>query len=354
MTNRNISPFTFFERAAAAHRPAHAFQGRTRAEFARWKKTLLPKVLATLGHQPKKMPPRPQLLAEWREEGLIKQRWVIDVQPNLAAIVLVYRPADLPKDERRPAILCCHGHGLFGKDSVMGIGTNDTRRTDIEEHNYDYGRQMARCGFVTFALDWMGFGERDSRNTPSYKNLFGDRDPCNIHFLCATMLGTTVLALNCHDASRATDFVCSMPFVDAERLGVMGLSYGGTMTTWMMLTDKRFVAGDIICYAGPFHEIAYRVYNVCGSQVTPGLFELCDLADLQGLIAPKPLLVEIGVHDGCFQVDAAYNDHFKGVKRIYKAAGTSDRLELDLFAGPHAWGANKSLGFFRKHFGIDP
>jgi len=264
LTDRNLSPFTYFERIAAAHRPAHTFKGRTRSEFSRWKKSLLPKVLATLGHPPKNVPLRPKLLAEWREEGLIKQRWVINVQPNLAATVLVYRPADLPRGERRPAILCCHGHGLFGKDAVMGIGTNADRRTNIEEHNYDYGRQMARYGFVTFSLDWLGFGERDSRNTPSFKDLFSERDPCNLHFLCATMLGTTILALNCHDASRATDFVCSMPFVDPNRLGVMGLSYGGTMTTWMMLTDHRFAAGDIICYSGPFNEIADRVYIVCG------------------------------------------------------------------------------------------
>ena len=31
------------------------------------------------------------------------------------------------------------------------------------------------------------------------------------------------------------------------------------------------------------------------------------------------------------------------------AAGVSEKLELDLFAGEHMWGGNKSVGFFRKN-----
>lgn len=353
MTDRNIDPFTYYDQMGASHRPRHAFAGKTRPQFDRWKRALRPKVLASLGRMPEKVPPKPKLLAQWRQDGLVKQRWVIDVQPNLSAIVLLYRPADMPKHERRPAILCCHGHGPFGKDAVMGLRSSPNRAANIDDFNYDYGLRMAQAGFITYALDWLGFGERDSRCNPHYKDLFADRDPCNIHYLMATMLGTTVLAGNCHDASRVTDWVCTLPFVDRKQLGVMGLSYGGTMTTWMMLTDHRFVAGDIICYAGPFHDFAFRIYNICGSQITPGLFELCDLPDLQGLIAPKPLLIELGIQDTTFHIDYTLNDHFDKIKRIYKAAGAAESLDLDLFAGGHAWGGNKSLAFFRSAFGLD-
>lgn len=352
MTDRNLSPYVYFERLAASHKPRHAFKGTTKAQFSTWKRTLAPKVLATLGDWPKKVPPHPQLLAEWSEHGLIKQRWVIDVQPGLAAVLLVFRPEDMAPREKRPAILCCHGHGQFGKDSPMGIASDDDRAAEIKRFNYDYGLQMARDGFVTYALDWLGFGERASDRKPN--NVAPERrDKCNIHYLCATMLGTTILAMNCHDAARATDFVCTLPFVDPKRLGVMGLSLGGTMTTWVMLTDPRFTAADMICYFGPFYDIAYRTYNVCGSQVTPRLFELCDTPDLHGLIAPKPLLVEVGVHDDCFKIDHSLNKHYRQLQRIYKAAGAADKLELDLFPGNHAWGANKSTAFFRNALGFD-
>lgn len=344
---RNLNPFTFFESLAAEHKPQHAFTGQTPAQFKAWQKATLPRVLATLGSAPRKVNPNPELLSEWAEDGLIKQRWVIDVQPNLSAVVLIFRPANLAPGEKRPAILCCHGHGPLGKNGPMGLAYDGPSQSNIKGHNYDYGRQMAQKGFVTYALDWLGFGERDSRNKPHYYSGLEGRDPCNVHYLCATMLGTSMLALNLHDAARATDLVCQQPFVDAGNLGVMGLSLGGTMTTWAALADARFKAANIICYAGPWHEIAYRTYNVCGSQVTPGVFGLVDVSDLQGLIAPRPLLLEVGLADSCFESDHSLQNA-RAVERIYKAAGASDRFDTDVFPGEHAWGGRKSDAFFKK------
>ena len=349
-THRTIDPYTFFERAGKAHTPKEAFAGRTGAQFKAWKKRVLPKVLATLGNRPAKVRPNPELMVEWEEDGLVKQRWVIDTQAGLSAILLLYRPAELKRGERRPAVLCCHGHGPDGKDSVMGIGSSPARAQTIAQFNYDYGLQMAKAGFVTYAIDWLGFGERSMKQTPhSREQALGGRDECNINYLCATLLGTTPLAINCHDGSAATDFVCSQKHVDQSNLGVMGLSQGGTMTVWMALTDKRLKAADVICYAGPFYDFCFRRYNCCGSQITPGLFELVDTPELHGLIAPRPLLVEIGIHDTCFHVDHSYSRHYRRIEGIYKAAGCADLLELDLFPGEHSWGANKSESFFRKH-----
>ena len=353
MSTRNLNPYTFFAQISAGHTPTHTFSGRTKQQFQAWKRTTLRKVLATLGRKIAKVNPRPQLVVEWQEHGLIKQRWLIDTQPGLSASVLLFRPLDIKRGQKRPAILCCHGHGPFGKDAVMGIACDTARAANIKQHNYDYGLQMAQAGFVTYSLDWLGFGERSSQRKPHTTAAIAKRDPCNIHYLCATMLGTTVLALDCHDGSAATEFVCAQPFVDPRRLGVMGLSFGGTMTTWMMLTDPRFAAADIIGYSSTFHAMTYQNYNSCGSQITPGLFELVDMADLQGLIAPKPLLLEVAIHDSCFLIDPVMDKHWPQLERIYKTAGAADAITLDLHPNEHAWGANKSLAFFRDHLKAD-
>ena len=136
--------------------------------------------------------------------------------------------------------------------------------------------------------------------------------------------------------------------MDAERIGVMGLSFGGTMTTWMSICDERIKAADIICYSDRFADFGMRDNNFCGSQITPGIYELCDVPDLHGLIAPGPLLVEIGVYDDCFKVDSAMSC-FGEVEKIYAAAGASDKLELDLFEGGHQWSGKKSFDFFSKN-----
>ncbi|MCC6579669.1 MAG: prolyl oligopeptidase family serine peptidase [Phycisphaeraceae bacterium] len=353
-TRRTIDPYAFFCNRALEHKPQAAFAGKTKADFEKWKKQTLPQVLATLGDRPAKVKPKPELMVQWEEDGLIKQRWVIDTQPGLSAVLLLFRPAGMKRGEKRPAILCCHGHGPHGKNAIMGVLTPQQIASDVTPLNYDYGLQMAKQGFVTFAIDLLGFGERSSRQKPhTHGDHIGARDECNINYLCATLLGTTPLAINTHDNSAAIDFVCDQPFVDPDRLGVMGLSQGGTMTTWMALTDERLKAVDILCYAGPFYDIAFRTYNVCGSQVAPSLYKLVDVGDLQGLIAPRPLLVELGIYDSCFHVDHTLNLNYRQIESIYKTAGCRDLLDLDLFPGPHAWGANKSVGFFGKHLAAD-
>jgi dienelactone hydrolase len=337
-----------FQEIARHHTPTNRFKGRTVSDFQQWKKTTYPKVLATLGDSPKKVPLRPELMAEWEHDDLIKQRWLIDVHPYISATFLVARPKDLAKGEKRPAILCCHGHGQFGKEPVMGNDTSSELRTSIANHSYNYGHVMAKKGFVTFAIDWMGFGERNDSQKPNFLNVAVGRDWCNLYYLHATMLGTTSIALNVSQGKAATDFACTLPFVDANRLGVMGLSGGGTMTLWMSLCDRRFKASEIICYSDLWAYFGIRDINYCGMQVAPGLYKLVDLPDLQGLLAPRPLLVDIGANDTCFKVDTAMTC-FKRVSAIYAAAGASDRLELDLHPGEHGWGGNRSEEFFGKY-----
>lgn len=351
--SRNLDPRQFYEATAAQHTPALTFDPDHGTAFQAWKQQTLPRVLETLGDTPAAVDPRPELLVEWQEDGLTKQRWAIDVQPHLSAIVLIYRPSDLTEGERRPALLCCHGHGDFGKDTVMGLGINDAQRLEIATQHNHYGLKMAQKGFVTYSLDWIGFGERNAQRKPSFYDGYYGRDICNVNQICATLLGRSVLGSNIHDAKAATDLVCRQPYVDADRLGVIGLSYGGTMSTWMMLADERFLASSVCCYTGPFHAIGYERYDICGSQITNGLFKLVDVADLQGLIAPRPLLLEVALHDRVFQIDPILQQHLPQLQRIYNAADAADRLTVDLFEGDHRWHGQHTDTFFRTHLHAD-
>ena len=350
MSFRNLSPQRMFEKLALEHRPKYRFDPKTFTDFASWKKEALPEVLGTLGRFPERVALRPELMAEWEDDGLHKQRWLIDVGKHISAIFLVNSPRGLQNEEKRPALLCWHGHGQFGKAPVMGNLASPEVRAERDLFNYDYGHQMAKHGFVTFATDWIGKGERNDADKPNFRSQDSGRDWCNLYYLHATMLGTTPLAINVTHGQAATDFVCTLPHVDPEHLGVMGLSGGGTMTLWSALCDSRFKAAEIICYSDLWPYFGFRDVNYCGMQVAPGLFDLVDLPDLQGLLAPLPLLVDIGVADSCFTVDTAMAC-YRRTKVIYEAAGASESLELDLFPGGHAWGANKSVNFFRQHLG---
>ena len=347
---RNLSLNAHFRARAARHVPRLRYAGQ---EFGRWQSELLAAARDTLGRMPEKVPLNAEVQAEWREDGLIKQRVIFDVEQGLSAVAYVFRPENARG--RLPAILACHGHGPFGKEPVMGNRATPQLAAEIVNHNYDYGLQMALAGFAVIAIDWRGFGERDDRRKPNFNDVDVQhpgmkRDLCNLHYLRATVLGTTVLGMDVHDGMRALDYLCQQDFVDADRIGVMGLSFGGCMATWMAICDPRIKAADVICYSDRFADFGMRDVNFCGSQITPGLYDLCDVPDLHGLIAPRALLVEIGSFDECFKIDSAMSC-FREVEKIYSAAGVRDCLELDLFEGGHKWGGNKSLEFFREHLG---
>jgi len=352
MSFRNLSPLQMFQKLAETRARSCAFAAENRAEWSQWKADTLPRVMACLGDWPERVPLNPLFLAEWEHDGLLKQKWLIDVQDGLAATLILAIPSDLAKGERRPAILCWHGHGPYGKEPVMGNNSSPELRAAIAAHNYNYGHQMAKAGFVTFAIDWIGCGERNDTQKPNHYTP-QSRDWCNLYYLHATMLGMTTLAINVAHGMAATDFALGLPFVDPARLGVMGLSGGGTMALWSALCDERIRATEVICYSDLWAHFGFRDLNYCGMQVAPGLFRLVDLPEAQGLLCPRPLLVGIGANDTCFKVDTAMAC-FRQVAHIYDVAEAADNLELDLHAGEHGWGGNRSVAFFERHLAATP
>jgi len=348
---RNFSMIEYFNRKAELVKPKYRFNGKSKKDFESWKQQLLPEIKKLLGPMPEPVPLNPEIVWEMRRDGLIKRRVIFDCEADMSIPALLYVPEESTGPV--PAILCSHGHGRFGKDSVMGIrsGVDKRREEEIEEFNYDYGLQMAKRGYVTLAIDYRVFGERSDNPDPymaDSRKAYPDKDKCNVQFIRGALMGISLLTLNIFDAMRALDYLCSLDFVDAERIGAMGLSFGGTMTTWISLMDERIKAADIICYSCNFKNYAVADANFCGSQFVPGLFRLCDVPDLHGLIAPRPLLVEIGAHDKCFLADDSLTC-VREVEKIYKAAQVPKNYEIDLFEGDHSFAGNKAFDFFDKH-----
>jgi dienelactone hydrolase len=344
MNTRNLSMIKYFNSVAETLVPRLRFAGKTKANFQKWHSDLHAEVTRLLGPMPRQVPANPEIVWEIEEDGLIKRRVLLDTEEHMSIAALVYMPVSSRK-KPCPAILCNHGHGKFAKDSVMGIrsGNYPERNAEIAGFNYDYGLQMARRGYVTMAIDYRGFGERSDGGDP-----YPGRDKCNVHFIRGSLCGVNLLALNIWDAMRSIDYLCSLDCVDKDRIGTMGLSFGGTMTTWIALMDQRIKAADIICYSARFRNFAVADANFCGSQFVPGLFTICDVPDLHGLIAPRPLLAEIGIHDKCFLEYDALSCSAE-VKKIYAAAGVPDNYAVDLFDGDHKFAGAKAFDFFDKH-----
>jgi dienelactone hydrolase len=161
-------------------------------------------------------------------------------------------------------------------------------------------------------------------------------------------LGRTLLGSNIFDGMRVIDFLTSLEYVDPDRIGCMGLSFGGTMTTYLTLLDDRIKAADIICYATTVGHLAIYKANTCGSQIVPYLYKYADIPDVIAAIAPKPLLIESGTSDTCFWIHSALKAH-DVIRRAYEVAGEPENLWIEVFAGEHSFSGRMAFDFFKKY-----
>ncbi len=340
---RNFSMEDYWNEEAARTDPSLQFTGSTPAEWESWRKEALPVLLGLLGDFPRSAPLDAETEFTAEEGGLIRERVVFNSEENMSVPCHVLRPAGMAPDGKSPAIICSHGHGPYGKNPVSGFCSTAAVRQSIDEHNYNYAEQMASRGFLTIAPDLRGFGERRDGHDP-----FPGRDPCNVNFIKGAMLGRYPLTLNIWDMKRCVDYLETRGEVDPSRIGMMGLSQGGTMTTFTAAVEPRIKAADIICYINPWSEFGIRRANFCGSQMVPGIYKYFDTDSIAGLIAPRPLLVEMGIYDNGFYLQDALGS-FSGIKTVYEAAGAAENLHLDVFPGGHAFSGRKAFEFFKKY-----
>jgi len=330
----------YFNRRAKDWQPLMSFQGNTQDEWAQWHEAAFDRYIELLGEFPRPVDLAPEVIYSIEEDGLIRERVVFDSEEFMSVPCVVLRPADMPADGTGRAILCSHGHGPFGKEPVAGNATTPELRANIALHHYDYGQEMARRGYLTLCPDLRVFGERSDGGDP-----YPGRDKCNVHFIRGMILGIYTLTLNIWDMMRCIDYLQTRPEVDPQRIGMMGLSQGGTMTTFTTAAEPRIKAADIIGYVNPWERFGINRANFCGSQIVPGIFKWFDTHDIAGLIAPRPLLLEMGIHDTCFPIEDTLKGH-AGVQRIYRAAGVEELLWSDIHPGEHGFAANKAYEFF--------
>jgi hypothetical protein len=323
--------------------PLMAFKGKTREDWEQWYREAYPKLLQLLGEFPEKVCLDAGIEASVEDGDLIRERVVFNSEKFMSVPCQVLRPKNMKLDKSNAAIVCSHGHGPFGKDPVAGMRSSPEHIQNIDLHNYNYAQQMAKAGFLTIAPDLRVFGERQDGPDP-----FPGRDPCNVNFIKGAILGVYTLTLNIWDIKCCIDYLETRAEVDPNRIGMMGLSQGGTMTAFTSAADPRIKAADIIGYINPWADFGIDRANFCGSQIVPEVYKYFDTDEIAGLIAPRPLLLEMGIYDDCFFIQDLLKG-FEGVREIYEAAGAEDRLWTDIHPGGHSFAGNKAFTFFSKY-----
>jgi dienelactone hydrolase len=317
------------------------FHGSTPAELAAWQQEFRAKLDSLVGPHtpPKKWSVKTlstrELPDHTREELLLEA----DGTPGLPLYVLHPTREGTTKF---PIVLCLHGHGEFGHDSVAGVDDTPAMRDAIQKSNYDYARQLVRQGYLTVAPCFTPFGRRLDA-----KQREGKMDPCGVAFMRLMFLGRTSLGENLRDAQWALDYATSRDDARADRIGCVGLSYGGRMTMMTAALDPRVRVAVISGALNVFQERVQGAGYSSGAQVIPGLLEFGDTPEIGSLIAPRPAIWEAGLKDS-LMVPGWLEKAAEKMQRAYAAAGQPDNFKVHRFDAGHMWNGETAIPLLAK------
>ena len=183
----------------------------------------------------------------------------------------IIKPADFDPNKKYPTIIYVYGgpHAQM----VTGGWQNGARGWDI---------YMANKGYIMFTLDNRGSDNRGLEfENVTFRHLGIEEGK---------------------DQVKGVEFLKSLPYVDGNRIGVHGWSFGGHMTTALMLRYPEIfkvgVAGGPVIDWG-YYEIMYGERYMDTPQSNPEGYEQCNLKNLAGNLKGHLLLIHDDHDDTC-------------------------------------------------------
>ncbi len=242
-----------------------------------------------------------------------------------------------------PAILYCHWHGgqyEIGKDEMLG-----TNATPLPP-----GPTLARLGYVIFGIDAPGFGERNGHQAQHPAGAAGELDAAKkLLWQGQTLWGKTLV-----DDLIALDYLAERPEVDANRIGVTGISMGSTRAWWIMALDDRPKAASCTACMTRYQDLiearalaAHGIYYF-----VPGILRHFDTEVIIALAAPRAMLFQTGDQDAGSPA-AGVRKIGHAVSRVYQAMGRSENFQSILYPGighvytPEMW--ERTVSWFSQH-----
>ena len=258
-----------------------------------------------------------------------------------------------------PAINALHDHGahlFIGKEKMIRplacedsavIKDADDWAAQLYEGQF-VGDYLAQHGYVVFSADAPMWGERGQKEGPR-------RDRYDMIAGNMMMYGIDLSAYMTYDDISGTEFLASMPEVDATRIGCMGCSMGAYRAWMLSALSDRIKAGAAICWMVTTDEqmsFNYsRTENGGFANCFPGLRRWLDYPHVASMACPKAMLFINGSQDKLFPVPGV-EKAFKTMHDTWKSQNADDKLETEIWDIPHSCplkAQERTLTFFEKH-----
>jgi pimeloyl-ACP methyl ester carboxylesterase len=331
--DRNISLWQQWN-ALCNRPPRMRLDDATPEAWRSWHTSFAQKLEELTGPTQPSVPPDPEVISSEQLDGYRRDRIILSTEPNMAV------PAWLlvPDEPNGAGIVSIHGHGYVHGETV-GITDGEDSAERLQRHNYAYGARYAERGYTVINPDMRNFGAR--HDDEQFR-----RDSCDSAALRLQQFGINLIAGQVRDLRACIDHLGERPEVDPARIGATGLSYGGRLTMYLAALDNRVACAVSSGALNVFRE-RLTIDASCAAQFVPGLLTHGDTPEVFGLIAPRPLLLELGTVDGTspeiFAMEA-----YAQIERIYEAADARDRLDLDVFETGHKYHGARAFDWFDR------
>jgi hypothetical protein len=214
---------------------------------------------------PERSPPHPLMHSRRDYDGYTVENVALESMPGFYCTGNLYRP--LGRYPCCPAVLCPHGHFPLGR---------------YEPDQQILCAALARMGVVVFSYSMVGFN--DAQQT--------------------THADAYVLGLQTWNSIRAVDFLSGLPEVDARRIGVVGVSGGGSQALLLAAVEDRISVSAPLEIVYPWSWFSPACPCETGLPLPPPLerpaMDQTNAIELAAIAAPRPqLFVSCDLnHDG--------------------------------------------------------
>jgi dienelactone hydrolase len=328
---------------AATHR-RFAFRAGEAEEARAWQREFRPELARLLGldaiaaHGAPPLAAR--LVAAEEQPDHIREEWRLETEPGFQLPFYLLRPPGV--SGRRPLVLTPHGHGELAKKTYVGLWRDERDRRQLEEGERDIALQAVREGYLALAPDMRGFADLRRREEREK----GANNSCRTLQLHALLFGRTLIGERVWDIQRLIDWAGGRDDVDPDAIVITGNSGGGTISLFAAAIDERIrvsVPGSYFC---TFKDSIGSLHH-CECNYVPGLLRHAEMADVAGLIAPRPFLAVAGRQDHIFPI-AAVEASFARLQEIYRVFDAPAGCRLSSGEGGHRYYKKDVWPFVRE------
>jgi hypothetical protein len=278
------------------------------------------------------LPPNPRTRQVYDEPKWAGHEVMLDLYSDVFAYGILLVPKNLKPGERRPVVVCQHGLEGTPRSCI-----DPERRTVYNR----FAAKLADLGYVVYCPQNPYVGENNFRQVQRKAN----------------PLKLSLFSFIVQQHATTLDWLATLPYVDADRIAFYGLSYGGKTAMRVPALVPKYCLS--IC-SGDFNEWIGKNVSVDldRSYMFTREYEMYEFdlgntfnyAEMAGLIAPRPFMVERG-HDDGVGTDEMVAYEYAKVRRLYAKLGIPERTAIEFFPGGHQINGKGTFAFLKQHLG---